>query len=124
MTTKPKEWATDDSTPDPKDIEPLGWRLIVRPLTVKEKTEGGIILIDSVLDTKDLTQTVGRVIAIGPLSYKRADMIDYDPWVKVGDFVVFAKFGGQRMKYGGVKLIVINDDEVTVRVADPDKLER
>ena len=124
MTNKPIEWATDATEPDPTGIEPLGWRLLVRPITTKEKTKGGILLPASALDTKDLTQTVGRVLAIGPLSYKRADMIEYDPWIEVGDYVVFAKYGGQRMKYSGVKVIILNDDEVTARITNPDKLER
>ena len=124
MLEKPKEWATNATEPDPTGIEPLGWRILVRPLSIKEKTSGGILLPDSVLETKDLTQTVGRVLAVGPLAYKRADMIDYPPWVEVGDFVVFAKYGGQRLKYGGVKVVVLNDDELTAIVEDPDRLER
>ena len=124
MTNKPIEWATDAAEPDPMGVTVLGWRILVRPISTQEKTSGGILLPASALDIKDLTQTVGRVLALGPIAYRRADMIDYGPWVEVGDHVVFAKYGGQRLKYGGIKVIILNDDEVTAIVEDPDRLER
>lgn len=97
--------------------EVQGWKLLLLPLKPKEKTDGGIIKPESVLDVEALTATYGKVFAIGDLAYTRADMLDpvtkeRRPWCKVGDIVLFGKYAGLRVKYMGLDVRLINDDEV------------
>lgn len=118
-------WVTGDEIPDdPNPPVVKGWRMLIRPIANKPKTKGGIILPDQVMEVKDLLGTVGRVVAQGPLCYRRADMLnngEYDPWCKVGDYIMYGRYAGARILYGGVKYLVLNDDECTGVVPDPTK---
>ena len=87
-----------------------GWRILVHPLEVKERTAGGIILPEAAIDRESLVVTVGRVIQLGPLAYKRDDM--GEPWCAVGDLVGFGKYSGKRCLHKGYNFIILNDDEI------------
>lgn len=128
MTSSPNkvdnsEFATDATVPDSPDIlnMPVGWRVIVRPLPPQEKTKGGIIRIDT--HSQELTETVGKLVAIGPLSWKdeRSGGVN---WAELNDHVMFGKWAGKRFEYGGVKYVLLNDDEIIARVPDVAKVKR
>ena len=119
MPKKNEDWYTGEEIADPKEPPiPVGWRVLVRPLPVSEKTAGGIILTEQAHDDMQRTQAMARVIALGPLAYTRSDM-DGEPWCKVGDIVLIGKFSGLRIKYGDVKLALLNDDQVMAVIPDP-----
>ena len=42
-----------------------------------------------------------------------------DPWCKVGDWVVFARYAGSRIQIDGGEVRLLNDDEVLATVEDP-----
>ena len=116
-------WFTEDSVPDPApgELSVQGWKILVRPIPNAPKTKGGILIPDSTLDQIDLIRSVGRVLAVGPRAYTREDMGN-EPWCKVGDFVLYGRYAGAKISYGGVKLLFINDDEVITTIKDPAKL--
>lgn len=117
------EWATGNEVPDPQPMLVVkGYRVLVRPLGVKDKTKGGIILPDQTKEDANYLNTIGRVVAIGPLAWKRPDYEIEGPWCAIGDYVLFPKFGGGRIIYGGVKYVLINDDEVQAVVPDIGKV--
>jgi len=116
---KNDDWFTSEEIPDPKEPpRPIGWRVLVRPLPISEKTSGGIILTEQVHDDMQRTQTLARVLALGPMAYTRNDM-GGEPWCNVGDTVLIGKFSGLRIKYGDVKLALLNDDQVMAVIPDP-----
>ena len=131
------QWISQAETPDPSPLpEVLGWRLLVRPVEIRPKTKGGILLPDIVKDDAHYLNTVGRVLSVGPLAFRQEDYhlyttkdamgfpaAQFDPWVKVGDFVLYGKNAGKRIVYKGVKLVLLNDDHVTMRVDNPDTLD-
>lgn len=45
-----------------------------------------------------------------------------NPWCAVGDFVVYRRFAGIKISYGGVRLLTLNDDEVQFVIEDPSKI--
>ena len=49
---------------------PTGWRILVMPFKVKEKTEGGIIIAQETLDRARVATQVGYVLKMGDLCYK------------------------------------------------------
>lgn len=73
-------------------IRPTGFRLLVRPDKVQERTEGGLFVPVDVKERKMAEQIFGTVVLIGPTAWKAFD--DGQPWAKVGDRVAFAKYGG------------------------------
>ena len=62
---KNDEWIDiEDEVSDPADLPELpGFHVLVRPLTVKSKTKGGIFIPDSTKDDMSYLTTVGKVIA-------------------------------------------------------------
>ncbi len=91
-------------------LKPLADRLVVRPLEKDDKTRGGIILPDTV---KEKPQE-GEVVAVGPgrLSDdgKRVAME-----VKVGDIVIYAKYGGTEITIDDEKLMILRESDVLAK---------
>ncbi len=76
------------------NIEPLGIRVLVRPIEQEAKTASGLILPDS---AKEKPQ-IGEVIAIGD---------DEEMMVKVGQKVLFPKYTGTEIKLEGVEHMIM-----------------
>jgi len=88
-------------------LQPLADRLVVKPIEAEEKTKTGIYLPDT---AKEKPQE-GKVIAVGPgrLSEdgKRIAME-----VKVGDIVVYSKYGGTEIKVDDEELIILRESDI------------
>ncbi len=91
-------------------LQPLADRLVVKPTEREEVTKGGIVLPDT---AKEKPQE-GKVLAVGPgrLSEdgKRITME-----VKVGDIVIYAKYGGTEIKDNGEELIILEEKQVLAK---------
>jgi len=88
-------------------MKPLGDRVIVEPLEQEEKTASGIILPET---AKEKPQQ-GIVVAAGP--GRRDDAGKRVPMdVKVGDKVLFQKYGGTEIKLNDKKVIVMKESDV------------
>ena len=88
-------------------LKPLGDRIVVKALEADEKTSGGIVLPDS---AKERPQT-GEVLAIGPgKTLDNGTVVAME--VKVGDKVVYSKYGGTEIKVGGQDVIILRQDDV------------
>lgn len=80
-------------------IKPLGKRIVVKALKEEQKTEGGIYLPETA--SKEKPQQ-GEVTAVG----------DEFKEVKIGDKVIFAKYGGTEIKVEGEDYLVLGEDDV------------
>jgi co-chaperonin GroES (HSP10) len=118
-------WITDvEETPDPSPLPKLpGFHVLVRPVSVKSVTKGGIIIPDSTKDDMAYLTTVAQVIAMGDLAYKDTGKFPDGTWCNVGDYVCYGKHAGTKMVYKGVKLILLFDDQVIMKVEDPKDLD-
>ena len=88
-------------------LKPLGSRVVVEPLEQEEVTAGGIVLPDT---AKEKPQK-GTVLSVGPGD--RDDTGKYIPMdVKVGDVVLFAKYGGTEIKIEGKKLLILRESDL------------
>ena len=76
---------TKEKTKLPK---PTGWRMLVLPFRMDEKTKGGILLGDETIDRQQVASQCGNVIAMGDSCYKDKERYPNGPWCKVGDWVV------------------------------------
>lgn len=75
-------------------IKPVGFLVIVKPDAPKEKLKNDKIFIpDSILDKERIAADTGVLVAIGSKAWK--DQADGEPWAKVGDHVLYAKYGGK-----------------------------
>jgi len=88
-------------------LKPLGDRVVVKPIEQDEVTAGGIMLPDT---AKEKPQK-GEVLAIGPGSRNDAGArVELD--VKVGDVVLYAKYGGTEIKLDGEKVLVLRESDI------------
>ena len=55
---------------EPKLPQPTGWRLLVLPFKMKEKTKGGLVLAETTLEKHKVDTQVGLVMAMGSQSNK------------------------------------------------------
>ena len=98
---------------------PTGWRILVMPFRVKEKTEGGIIIAQESLDRARAAVQVGYVLKMGPLCYEDKDKYPTGPWCKEKDWVMFARYAGSRIDIDGGEIKMLNDDEILGTIDDP-----
>lgn len=109
---------------DPGAI-PLGARVLVQLRKAKKRmTQSGIILPEETRDTERAQNPVAKVIAFGPLAFKKRDTME--PWVEgiwceVGDYLRVPKWTGDRwaVPHGdddNVEFMVLNDHEVIAKI--------
>ena len=98
---------------------PTGWRLLVLPFKMKEKTKGGIHLAETTLEKQQVASQVGLVMAMGPQCYTDRERYPNGPWCKKGDWVVFARYAGSRIQIEGGEVRLLNEDEILATVKDP-----
>jgi chaperonin GroES len=88
-------------------LKPIGDRIVVRPKSAEEMTKSGIILPDT---AKERPQE-GEVMAVGT-GRIMDDGTVVALSVKVGDTVLFSKYGGTEIKIGGEEYIILREDDV------------
>jgi len=92
-------------------LEPLGDRIVVKPIKREETTKGGIILPDT---AKEKPQE-GEVIAVGP-GRLTDDGTRIEMEVKKGDKVMYAKYAGTEIKLDDEELLILRESDVLARV--------
>ena len=91
-------------------LEPLGDRLVVKPITKEEVTKSGIVLPDT---AKEKPQE-GEVLAVGPGRLTDdGQRLPLD--IKVGDIVIYAKYGGTEIKIDNEELIILREADVLAK---------
>ena len=107
---------------EPKLQKPTGWRLLVLPFKMKEKTKGGLMLAETTLEKQQVASQVGLVMAMGPDCYKDKERYPEGPWCKEKDWVMFARYAGSRIKIDGGEMRLLNDDEVLATIDSPEDI--
>jgi len=79
---------------------------VVKPIEKEEKTKSGIVLPDT---AKEKPQE-GEVVAVGPGKYEKGERVPME--VKVGDRVIYSKYGGTEVKIEGEEYLILSQSEV------------
>ena len=90
------------------DIKPLSDHLLIEPLKGEEKTKAGIFLPES---AKEERPEQGKIIAVGPgkkLSSGKVIPLS----VKVGDKVLFTKYGPNEIKIEGKEYLIAREEDI------------
>lgn len=91
-------------------LQPLADRVVVKPIEREEVTKGGIVLPDTAKEKPE----EGEVIAVGKGRLSEdGKRIPLD--VKVGDVVVYARFGGKEIKVGGEDLVILREADILAK---------
>ena len=116
---KVKEEKKEEGPALDKVPQATGWRMVVLPFKGVEKTKGGLLLTDNAIEEQQLTTNVGLILNMGPDAYADKNKFPNGPWCKKGDWVVFARYAGSRVKIEGGEIRILNDDEVLAKLKDP-----
>ncbi len=89
------------------NLKPLGDRIVVKVVEELERTKSGIVLPDT---AKEKPQEA-EVVAVGPGGRnEKGDRVPMD--VKVGDHVIFAKYGGTEFKQDDEEYLILRESDV------------
>ena len=95
------------------NLQPLGDRVIVKPLSEEEnKTPSGIYIPDT---AKEKPQE-GEVVAVGP-GEPNENGENIKPDVEVGDKVVYSKYGGTEIKVEGTEYLILSSRDILAKVS-------
>jgi chaperonin GroES len=97
---------------DNMTLQPLDDRIVVRPNEAEERTASGLVIPDT---AKEKPQQ-GEVLAVGPgrRADSSGDLIPLD--IKVGDTVLYSKYGGTEITIDGEDLLVLSSRDVLAKV--------
>lgn len=88
-------------------VQPLGDRILIKPLKAQDKTDGGIILPDT---AKEKPQE-GKVVAVGKgkvLESGKTEPLE----VKAGDKVLYGKYSGTEIKVDGDDHLIVREEDI------------
>jgi len=91
-------------------LQPLGDRIVVKPIQKEELTRGGIIIPDTV---KEKPQE-GEVVAVGP-GRMTDDGTRIVMDIKVGDRVIYTKYGGSEIKIDDVEMMILRESDILAK---------
>ena len=118
----PEEKEKEITTESSKLPKPTGWRMLVLPFKMKEKTKGGIIIAETSLERQQVASQCGLVLRMGPDCYTDKERYPDGPWCKEKDWVIFARYAGSRIKIEGGEVRMLNDDEILATVDNPEDI--
>ncbi|HXF57583.1 MAG TPA: co-chaperone GroES [Actinomycetota bacterium] len=87
-------------------IRPLEDRVVVRPIEEEETTASGLVIPDTAKEKP----TEGEVVAVGPGRWEDGQRVPLD--VKVGDRVIYSKYGGNEYKYKGEEYVILQARDI------------
>jgi len=88
-------------------LKPLADNILIEPLQAEQKTASGILIPDT---AKEKPQQ-GRVVAVGPGKVSEEGKI-IAPSVKVGDTVLYKKWGGNDVKVNGKEMLIVKEEDI------------
>ena len=93
-------------------FQPLGDRVVIKPLEEEEVTKGGLVLPDTAREKPQK----GEVVAVGPGRLgddgKRLDME-----VKVKDKIVYSKYAGTELKEDDVEYLILRESDILAKIS-------
>jgi len=93
-------------------LSPLSDRVVVKATEESEQMRGGLYIPDT---AKEKPQQ-GEIVAVGPGKYEDGKLVPMT--VKVGDKVVYSKYGGTEFTVDGEELLILTSRDVLAKVVN------
>jgi chaperonin GroES len=90
------------------NLKPVDERILIKPLTEEEKMIGSIIIPDTAKERPQM----GEVIALGDDVPKKEGGKVLSEILKVGDRVVYSKYGGTEVKFGDQEYLIVSRGDI------------
>ena len=94
-------------------IKPLEDRIVVKSVEAEQTTASGLVIPDT---AKEKPQE-GKVIAVGPGRFDEDGEKRIPLDIAVGDTVIYSKYGGTEVKYGGDEFLILSARDVLAIVS-------
>jgi chaperonin GroES len=92
-------------------IEPVEYKVLIKPKKVEEKTQGGIILPDQARDKEKFATQEGVLVAVGAIAFSEPSWLRCP---RVSETVMFDRYAGGLVKgLDGEEYRLINDKEIS-----------
>ena len=88
------------------DVQPLGDRVVVRPMEETEQMRGGLYIPDT---AKDKPQQ-GEIVAVGPGRYEKGERIPME--ISAGQTVLYGKYSGTEVTFDNEQYLIIKESDV------------
>jgi chaperonin GroES len=95
-------------------VKPVDERVLIEPMEEQERKVGGIIIPDTAKERPQM----GKVIALGDDIPKKEGGKVLSEILKVGDKVIYAKYGGTEIKHGDKEYLIVSRNDVLAVVKD------
>jgi len=89
-------------------LQPLEDRVVIKPVAEEEKTASGIVLPDTAKEKP----MKGEVVAVGEGKWDDEGKHRIPVDVKVGDIVIYSKYGGTEITVDGQDVLILNARDV------------
>ena len=90
------------------NLKPLDDRIVVKPNAAEASTGSGLVIPDT---AKEKPQQ-GTVLAVGPGRWSDDEGQHFALEIKVGDTVLYSKYGGTELTHGGDDLLILSSRDV------------
>ena len=102
-------------------VEVLGHRVLIEPVFEEDVLDWGFVMDVGTDDFKrqKASAHMGKIVSIGPNAWLAFD--DGTPWAEVGNLVYFAKYGGKFITYNDKEYVMVNDDDIQLRILVEEK---
>jgi chaperonin GroES len=91
-------------------VQPLGDRVVIRPLEETAEMRGGLYIPDT---AKEKPQQ-GEIVAVGPGRYERGALVPME--LKVGNKVLYGKYSGTEVTIEDEQLLIIKESDVLAAI--------
>jgi chaperonin GroES len=95
-------------------IKPIDERVLIEPIEEEERKVGGIIIPDTAKERPQM----GKVIALGDDVAKKEGGKKLSEVVKVGDKVLYAKYGGTEIKHDNKPYLIVSRNDVLAVITE------
>tara|TARA_E500000318_G_scaffold109605_1_gene122974 strand:+ start:780 stop:1262 length:483 start_codon:yes stop_codon:yes gene_type:complete len=99
--------------------QPVGYRLLVIPYYMPEKTKSGVYIPNQTRDRESFATVAAYVVKVGSDAYKDENKFPSGPWCQEKSWVLMGRYSGNRFKVDGLEVRLINDDNIIATILDP-----
>jgi chaperonin GroES len=90
------------------NLKPLDDRVVVKPSEAEQTTSSGLVIPDT---AKEKPQQ-GEVLAVGPGRWSDSEGKYFPLEIKVGDTVLYSKYGGTEVNHKGDDILILTSRDV------------
>ncbi len=102
------------------DLKVHGYRILLKAISLPEKTKGGLILGESMRNMEKRAYNIGLVLKMGDQSYLPLEKFGGKPYCSVGDWVYYSSYERDEVNINNHLCYFINDERIYATLSESD----